>query len=1080
MRHAALLLILVGLAIFLVRFPAPKAQEIPVEEQLWIHRNLGKAFYENPTTHAQAVDEFQKALALAPNSARERLNYGLALLRNGKTAEGIAELVKVQQQDPSIPHTWFNLGIAFKKESEYGRALQQFEQMVKLVTNDAVSYYNLGYLYKLEGNVDQSLQAFETAAKLDPNLAGPHFQLYNAYRAAGRAADADRELQIFQEIKKLQAGAVIPEDLDWSAYAEIYDPIEPSPVPDREITVNELKFDEQQIAANFDVKNAGLALLDYDGDRRPDVIVWSATGVRIFKNGSVLVQDAGLNDLKEVLSVAPGDFNNDGWPDLAVLTESGASLYANQNGVFQKSSVSLPGGTFAQPIWLDFDHDYDLDLFLLGQNSILMRNNGNGGFSDETATFPFVKRRASGGVVTDLDALGNGMDLVVAYQDGSGVVYRDHLLGKYEAEPLEALPPATQSLLARDLNNDGWTDLVASKSSGISLLINNGKGKLEGAAFPASAKGPPALADFENRGLIEVMAGELVFRNQGLGRFQEGKAVTSGVPAVAMVASDFDGDGQTDLMAINSDGTVRRLKNQTNTRNSWVEIGLEGIKNLKLAPGARVEVKAGSLYQKQTYNGTPLTFGLQAHVEVDTVRITWPNGLVQNEMKQTVGKSLTYKEAQRLSGSCPMIFTWDGKKFDFITDVLGVAPLGASSGDGQYFPVDHDEYIQIPGSVLALENGHYEIRITEELREVSYIDAIRLIAVDHPADVAIFTNEKFKAPPFPEFRLFGVRRRIYPIAANDDRGSNVLPQLLQRDHRYPDGFQRDYAGVAELHHLDLDFGSAAPQNRAVLVLSGWLDWADGSTYRAVSQERKEGLVMPYLQVKDAQGRWQTVIEDMGIPAGKPKTIVVDLTDKFLSASREIRIVTDLCLYWDEIFLGEETAPPPVVLTDLELAVADLRFRGFSKPIIHPQRKQPESFLYADWMPFSMWNPTPGNYTRYGGVNPLLASVDDHLVIMGSGDEMQLRFSAMSLPPLPRGWQRDFLLLVDGWAKDQDANTAFAQSVEPLPFHGMSAYPYPATEHFPDDDAHQLYREQYNTRPALRLLHPLPELLSKVR
>src|SRR5580698_2836265 len=77
-----------------------------LEEQLWRLRNLGKAFYENPTTQVQAVDEFKKALDLAPGSARERLNYGLALLRAGKTREGVEELEKAQKQDPKIPHTW--------------------------------------------------------------------------------------------------------------------------------------------------------------------------------------------------------------------------------------------------------------------------------------------------------------------------------------------------------------------------------------------------------------------------------------------------------------------------------------------------------------------------------------------------------------------------------------------------------------------------------------------------------------------------------------------------------------------------------------------------------------------------------------------------------------------------------------------------------------------------------------------------------------------------------------------------------------------------------------------------------------
>ena len=221
--------------------------------------------------------------------------------------------------------------------------------------------------------------------------------------------------------------------------------------------------------------------------------------------------------------------------------------------------------------------------------------------------------------------------------------------------------------------------------------------------------------------------------------------------------------------------------------------------------------------------------------------------------------------------------------------------------------------------------------------------------------------------------------------------------------------------------------------------------------------------MPYLQVKDSAGKWRTVIEDMGIPAGKPKTIAVDLTGKFLSASREVRIVTSLCIYWDEIFLSENTAAPKTLITSLAPSAADLHFRGFSQPVIHPERKQPESFLYDRVQPVSQWNPTPGKYTRFGDVLPLLGRIDDQMVIMGSGDELSLHFDARSLPALPAGWSRDFLLFVDGWAKDSDANTAFSKSVEPLPFHGMSGYPYPVRERYPDGAEHRRYREQSTTR-----------------
>jgi tetratricopeptide (TPR) repeat protein len=1037
------------------------------QDRLGRLRNLGKAFYENPTTQAQAVDEFKKALDLAPNSAREHVNYGLALLHAGKTKEGVAELERAQKLDPKIPHTWFNLGITFKKEGDYAPAVAQFEGLLRLVPDEPVSHYNLGVIYKTTEKRDEAVREFEIAERLNPNLAAPHFQLYNLYRQAGRAADAARELEIFRNLKALTEGAAIPEDMEWSYYAEIYDPIatrpetEPAPPP---------KFDDRKMAEGFDPASAGLLVLDAFGDRHPSLLAWSSSGAQLYKDGTTLVAESGLAGLKDIVSIAAGDYDNDGLPDLCVITTDGAALYHNNKGKFEKSAVKLPAGHFAKAVWIDFDHDYDLDLILLGENAALARNNGEAGFSDDTAAFPFVKGNAIDAAAIDLIADTNGLDLAVSYRDHAGVMYRDRLLGRYEAVPLDTLPAGATGLAAFDANNDSWTDLAAD-----GLLLLNHRGKLEPLAR-LEAKGPLTFVDLANRGIGDLVAANGVFRNLGLDHFEKTPA---DIPAaVAAVESDFDGDGRADVALIAGDGSLHLLHNATETHNNWLLAGLNGVKNMKLAPFAKVEIKTGSSYQKRIYHGVPLLFGVDSYRAADAVRITWPNGLIQNETEQPVDKAIEYQEQQRLSGSCPMIFTWDGGKFRFITDVLGVAPLGASSGDGSYFPVDHDEYVQIPGDALQAVNGRYEIRITEELREVSYLDQVKLIAVDHPADVEIFTNDKFKSPPFPEFRLFGVNQRIYPVRAVEqavspanDKARDVLPRLLHRDRTYPDGFRRDYLDVAELHNLDLDFGKAAPANRAVLILNGWVDWADGSTFMAASQAKKD-LVLPYLQVKDAAGHWQTVIEDMGIPAGKPKTISVDLTGKFLSASREVRIVTNLCVYWDEIFLSEETAPPPVRLTDIQAESADLRFRGFSTPVIHPQRTQPEGFDYARWIPVSMWNPTKGLYTRYGDVLPLIGTIDDRLAIMGSGDELRLLFPAHGAAPLPAGWKRDFLLFVDGWAKDADANTAFGQTVEPLPFHAMSQYPYSAHERFPDDPAHRQYREQYNTRPALRLIRPL--------
>lgn len=951
------------------------AADIPpgLEERLWRHRNLGKAFYENPTTQTQAVDEFKKALDLAPRSTRERLNYGLALLRAGKTKEGVEELLTVQRAEPSLPHTWFNLGIVYRKDGDVEKAIPQFEQMISLAPDEPISHYNLGALYKQNGDLDRAERQFREAARLNENLAAPHFQLYNVYRQQGKRDQGAVELALFQSLKKAQEGAVTPEDMEWSDYAEIYDPIDIAGPPPADTPRQKLP-------------KGAVGQLAIDGA----VIVWNHGGI----SGA-----PGLAGIRNVVSAAAGDYNNDGLADLCVLTDEGPLLFLNVKGTFQRSTQVLPPGAFEKAVWLDYDHDYDLDLLLLGEKSVLLRNQGSAGFADRTKDFPFVPGHALDAVLTRWRADSKAFDLAVSYVDRPGVLYHDQLAGKYVANELPELAKGAQWLRAEDVNRDSWLDLVTSAGT---LLNWRGQWKLD----------PGSRAD---------------------------GSIPSDRPAL---------------------GT------------KYIRISLAGVKNLKLAYGAEVEIKAGASYQKKKYEGVPVVFDLGGRAEADTVRISWPNGLIQNETKQPAGKTYVYKEAQRLSGSCPMIWSWNGREFEFITDVLGVAPLGASSGDGKYFATDHDEYVQIPADALKPADGEYEVRVTEELSEVSYLDQFELTAIDHPAGVDIFTAERWKSPPFAEFHLYGASRRIYPTRALDQEGHDVRANLRARDRRYVDTFRRDQFGVAQMHNLDLDFGGAAKYNRAVLILNGWVDWADGSTFLAAAQEGKGGLIPPYLQVRNPRGEWQTVIDDMGMPDGKPKTISVDLTGKFITSSRQVRIVTNICVYWDEIFLAEDSGNPLATLTPVPVNSADVRFRGFSDSKISVDRKQPEQFFYRTVTPTSYWNPTPGNYTRYGDVKDLVDAADDRFVIMGAGDELRLRFDASSLPPIRAGWKRDFLLKVDGWAKDRDANTAFSQSVAPLPFHAMTRYPYPPGEAYPGDAGHEEYQKRYNTRPALRLIRPL--------
>jgi tetratricopeptide (TPR) repeat protein len=948
------------------------------------HRNLGKAFYENPTTQQEAVREFQQALAIAPDSTREKLNYALALLKvQGREEQAVKLLQEVQRQDPTLPHTWFNLGIYYRRQGDAKRAIEQFLGLLARTPDEAIAHYQLGTLYNQMNRRNEAQAQFEKAAELDPQLAAARFQLYNLYRLEGNAEQANRYLADFQQIKTLQKSWVIPENVEWCNYAEIYDPPEARA---EAAAPPEPKFADTRLAGTVDPATAGLALIDSTSSGQTDLLVWSSQGIRLFLKGQKPAAETGLEGLTGVIDVAPGDFDDDGRMDLCVLTANGPALYRNTGGKFIRDVAGLPARRFDRAVWIDYDHDYDLDLTLLGPEPALLRNQGAAGWADRTGDFPFVKGTVISARKLRINPDSKAFDLAVFYRNRAPVLYRDQLGGRYTVEAFRGQPDTNRK----------------------------------------------------------------------------------------QVDADFDGTGRLDRARIDADGSIHFLRNQSDQSHRWIRVQLKGVRSLKLAQDALVEMKAGTLYRRQFYNGVPLTFDAEDHTSVDVIRITWPNGLIQNEVQQATNQTHVYPEAQRLSGSCPMIWTWNGREFQFITDVLGVAPLGARDGDGSYFPVDHQEWVQIPGAALQPvtdhNHDHYEVRVTEELSEVSYLDQIQLYAVDHRAGTEIFTNEKFKGPPYPEFRLFSVERRIYPKTARDDHGEDVLPQLIAKDQRYPDHFRRSETGVANLHSLDLDFGSVAPSGKAILLLNGWVDWPDGSTFRRASQESKAGLVMPYLQVQDAAGAWKTVDQDMGMPAGKPKTIVVPV--EFLSANRKVRIVTNLCVYWDEIFLSDGASDAGVKPALIPLDSADLHFRGFSETRIHPERKQPDTFFYDHVTPASFWNPTSGLYTRFGRVDNLLRDVDDQLVIMGSGDEVRLRFPVTALPAPRAGWTRDFLLKVDGWAKDRDPNTAFSSTVKPLPFHGMSQYPYPASEHFPRDAVHDSYQRIYNTRPASVLLPPL--------
>ena len=804
------------------------------------------------------------------------------------------------------------------------------------------------------------------------------------------------------------------------------------------------------------------------------------------------------------LHVAVADMNKDGTQDFLLETPEGI-LY------FWKTTEEIDGGgpvvLYEQLVTeigvlhpVDYDHDGDLDLFTTG--ATMYRNNSDDEDKEEAEdkeeeTFTdvseqtFVKTAAPQSAPAetfsaDFDDDGD-IDIFVTHQETGCMLYDNLRQGRLRAVSDETGISQDVHYTAAaigDYDNDGDIDIFLATADQIYLYLNRGDGsfmsdpRLEAGVRDLS---PTLLKniDYDNDGFVDLWVsgkdGMFLFRNDGTGQFMEPYPLIETVTptegailhnATAGAVGDYDNDGDLDLFFINGKGELRALQNNGGNQNNWIQVRLEGItsgsnKVNRDGIGSKLEMKVGDLSQLQYVSEQVTHFGLGAFDAADVVRVVWTNGVPQNVVEPQARQRIL--EKQILKGSCPFLYVYDGEKYQFVTDLLWRAPLGLVTSMGFVAPDETKDFVKISGTQIQPKSGKYSIQITEELWETAYFDEVKLIAVDHPVGTDIFVNEQYTPPPFADFKVYGVAEKLYPKFAVNHRGEDVSDALKAFDYDYAvEHAPGPYQGVVEPHAIVLDLGDVPNDAPVTLFLSGWIFPTDTSINVALFQNPEINPSFPSVAVKDETGEWKTVIDMIGLPAGKNKTITVDLMGKFLSDDRHVRIETDMQIYWDAAFFTVGTQDVPIEMTTLNPDSADLHYRGFSE-MYRPNPHAPHLFDYQKVTTEAQWRDLAGYYTRYGDVNPLLQEVDDMYVILNAGDEITVEFEASRLPKLKPGWVRDFILYSDGWDKDGDINTLTSQTVEPLPFHGMSAYPYPDTEHYPDDEAHRRYRLEYNTR-----------------
>jgi hypothetical protein len=435
----------------------------------------------------------------------------------------------------------------------------------------------------------------------------------------------------------------------------------------------------------------------------------------------------------------------------------------------------------------------------------------------------------------------------------------------------------------------------------------------------------------------------------------------------------------------------------------------------------------------------------------------------QDEIRLEGRKTQTVAELDRRGSSCPVLFSWNGKGFEFIADMIGPGVVGHWIAPGERDVPDPTEFLKVSGKSLQPRDGKLTFRFLEPMEETVYLDQVKLLAIDHPSRFEVFPNERFASnPPFPEFGVVPSSNAHPPVGAWDDHGNDVLPLLAKRDRKYVIDFEGlPFAGFAKLHWVELDLDDWNPHLPLRLIIDGYTDYFTATSMYAADQAGIK-VIPPYVEALDAQGKWIRVIDDMGFPAGLERTMIADLTGKIPAGTHRIRIVNNLKIYWDAIRIDQTPEQRSVHVTEVPLANASLDFFGFPKEI----RLTPASDTVYSYSARSKTGPyarAAGNYTRYGDVKQLLRAADDRFVIFSSGEGVKLDFDAKSLPALPAGWVRDYFFFADGFEKDMDFYAAHAFTVEPLPKHGMKPYPYASGAGYPEDSTHTQYELEYNTR-----------------
>jgi tetratricopeptide (TPR) repeat protein len=1090
---AAVLVILAGTAAFIWRaraLPAPGSN---------LYEDTTRAFYHGLAALEvglldDARQQFTSATMLVPREPASWANLGLAQLRLGELDAAAAPIERALSLAPDNSDLVL---LAARMETARGRldeGVARLREAVKLDSRGLRARFalaeELSRLSNAEADAEAQMLLDELATRAPNNLA-IHLErarlaarrrdaqrLRESVEAIGRdatswSAQAREQLAVVQTIAAggnfdeaprattILRNVLAPVPAFSESLIAVRTPAELIAEPfDRFLVLASppatpapsdpaLAFTVEVLSGGEGVAVARAFPLTAEGD--PAIVGANASMLSFLQGGNgVWAQEPRAAAVPTDHELATLDWNHDFRTD--IVTTWGPIfrlLLQNEDGTFALAPGSAPT-IDAAGVWAaDVEMDGDLDLVLGARDGppVVLRNNGNGTWQEQQPFSGVSRVRSFAWADLDRDA---DPDAVFVDDSGALHIFMNRQAGAFARVGDLAGPAGVVATTVADIDADGALDVLTLDASGVIRRASRpgeswsiaDLARWDGISGASAGSHRLIAADLDNNGALDLLAaggGQTRIWLAGVDHVLQ--PLNAGVQGDVFSVVDLNRDGFLDLVGVAGGRAVRWLGKGT-AGYHWKVIRPRAQQNAgdqrinAFGVGGDIQVRSGLLVQTQVLTGSPLHFGLGRRTAIDVARIVWPNGVAQAEFRGGVDDAIVAE--QRLKGSCPWVFAWDGTRMGFVTDFLWRSPLGLRINAQDTAGVTQTEdWVKISGSQLTPRDGAYDIRITAELWETHFFDHVSLLVVDRPADTEVFVDERF-SPAHPPSLAVNVMSKPTPVArAWDEKGRDVTDLVTRRDGRYLASFSRGaYQGIAEDHFVEFEVGGPVRlKPDTTLIANGWIYPTDSSINVAIGQG---GHVAPSgvsVEALGPDGRWTVVAPDVGFPAGKNKTMLVDVS-KMPAGTTRLRLRTNLEIYWDFLAIAERTGAD-ARLARLQPSRAELRFRGYSETT-SPRGEAPETPIYERLAGTTQrWRDLVGYYTRFGNVNALLEGVDDRYVIMNAGDELRLQFAEQ--PPPAAGWQRDFVLIGDGWEKDGDYNTGFSQTVLPLPSHGTPNY-----------------------------------------